>query len=136
MIELDLNPDRKNLRIFAGLQILFFAFIAWSIARKSGWSTLPTMMVAVSAIVGVIGILAPAAIRPIYVVWMLAVYPIGWIVSHVLVGAVYFMVVSPIGLLMRALGRDPLDRDFDASAATYWATRETPTNSQRYFRQF
>ena len=54
---------------------------------------------------------------------MYAAYPIGWVVGHVMIGVVFFTVVTPIGLLMRALGRDPLQRKFDASRTSYWEKR-------------
>ena len=50
---------------------------------------------------------------------MFAVFPIGWVVSHLLLGVVYFLVLTPIGLTLRALGRDPLERRFDQSASSY-----------------
>ena len=68
--------------------------------------------------------------------WMLAAVPIGWTISHLVLGIVFFAVVTPIGLLMRLLGRDPMDRRFDPNAKTYWAQRLPVGATDRYFRQF
>jgi len=78
----------------------------------------------------------PSLRRPMFVGWMYAAYPLGFIVSHVLLGLVYFGVVTPIGLLLRAVGHDPMTRRFDRSAKTYWIAREQTRDVRRYFRQF
>jgi hypothetical protein len=84
-----------------------------------------------------VGLLVPQAIRWVYVGWMLAAFPIGWLVSHLLLAAIFFGVIMPIGLILRVLGRDPMRKSFDRSASTYWIARPTePTDSRRYFRQF
>jgi len=85
LVSIPWNPSRKDLRIFAALQVLFFAFIAWTVWKRTGSTNISTWMMAISAWVGVIGLLAPAAIRWIYVGWMIAVFPIGWIVSHTII---------------------------------------------------
>ena len=51
--------------------------------------------------------------------WTAAVFPIGWVMSYVLLGGVYFLVLTPIGLAMRICGRDPMQRKFDRQAKTY-----------------
>jgi len=44
-------------------------------------------------------------------------------------------VLTPIGLIMRALGRDPLQRRFAPDRTTYWAHRTTERDAESYFRQ-
>lgn len=130
------RPSQKDLRIFAGLQMAFFALIAWSVWRRSETPSAAATILTVSVIVGVVGLVAPSAIRWIYVGWMLAVFPIGWVVSHVIVAAVFYLVITPIGLLLKLSGRDLLDRRFDPSATSYWKERPAPPDTSRYFRQF
>lgn len=91
-------------------------------------------------IVGAAGALGTLASRPIgralYRGWMFAALPIGWTISHILLGMVYFLVFTPIGLVMRLLGKDPMERRFEPSAPTYWIKRPPPAEASRYFRQF
>ncbi|MEX0979180.1 MAG: SxtJ family membrane protein, partial [Pirellulales bacterium] len=68
--------------------------------------------------------------------WMWAAFPIGWLVSHLLIAAIYFLLITPIALVMRAVGRDPLSRRFDRAAKTYWVPRRQDSDPARYFRQF
>jgi hypothetical protein len=98
---------------------------------------------AVAAAVGGLGAagaavtwLAPAAGSGLYRVWLLAAVPIGWTMSRVVLGVVYYAVLTPVGLLLRLFGRDPMERGFDPSAGTYWVERKTARDPRRYFRQF
>ena len=46
------------------------------------------------------------------------------IVSPLVLGALFYLSVVPTGLVMRALGKDPLRLRFDRNAQTYWIARE------------
>jgi hypothetical protein len=74
--------------------------------------------------------------RRLYVGWATAFLPLGWTVSQLLLAVVYYVVMTPIGLAMRIIGRDPLHRTFDRSAKTYWVESKPPIDSKRYFQQF
>jgi hypothetical protein len=67
---------------------------------------------------------------------MYAAYPIGWVVSHVLLALIYFGVLTPIGRIMAVCGYDPMERRFDRAASSYWIEREPNRDASRYFRQF
>lgn len=90
--------------------------------------------------VGVIGAivmwLAPAVARRVYTGWMFAAMPIGWTISHVILAAVYYLLITPIGLFMRLLGHDPMQRRFDKQAKTYWIAHDPGHDPSRYFKQF
>ena len=83
----------------------------------------------------VIWVSEPAGKR-LYVGWMSAAMPIGWTISQLLLGAVYYVVITPIGLIMRAVGRDPMRRRFDPQAKSYWIDHRDVEDMDRYFRQF
>jgi hypothetical protein len=92
------------------------------------------------AAIGLLGALVvwalPRAGRVLYDGWIEGASPIGWTVTHLVLAAVYYLVLTPIGLLMRLAGRDPMRRTIDPNAATYWIERKNPIESKRYFRQF
>jgi hypothetical protein len=136
LVTIPWQPSRKDLRGFAILQAVFFTAIAALGAYRghnSGWMT---AVVAASLAVGVIGVLRPAFVRWYYVGWMVAVYPIGWVVSHLVMAIAYFGVVTPIGWWLRWRGYDPLSRRIDPEATTYWKARPPAPEPSRYFRQF
>jgi hypothetical protein len=72
-----------------------------------------------------------------YRTWLLLFVPLAWSVSTLLLVLVFFVVLTPIGVAFRLLGRDPLKRKFDRNAPSYWVKREeTATEASSYFRQF
>ncbi len=86
---------------------------------------------------GLVGILASAKVgKSLYTNWMYAALPLGWTFSHLFLGIVFFLVMAPIGCILRATGRDPMERAFDRSAASYWKPHEQVSDPARYFRQF
>jgi len=135
LVDINWNPPPKELRVFAILQFVFFAVVTWLIHQRvaAGWAT---ALISLSVAIAVMGLVKPKWLRPVYVAWMAAVFPIGFVVSHVLMAAVFYLVVTPIGLMMRVMGRDPMHRKFDRDAKTYWQTRTPSKGTRGYFRQF
>lgn len=136
MIEVNRNPTTKELRVFAVGEVVFFIGIAVLVFRETGSLLVPTVIVVTATAIGVGGWFVPSFLRPIYVAWMLAVFPIGWVVSHVLTAVVFYLVITPIGFMMRVCGRDPMQRRFDPAAQSYWKPRRPGDGTERYFRQF
>ena len=79
---------------------------------------------------------APPLRRWIYLGWLYGVFPLGWTVSHALLAATYYLVVTPTGLLVRLFRGDPLDRRPGRSQDSYWAARRPVRDVRRYLRQF
>ena len=83
-------PSPRTLRQFAILWMLFFAGHAtWqgSLANRAS----PAFLLTALAIgLGLAGLAKPALIRPIFVAWMIAAFPIGWIVSRVLLACIFY----------------------------------------------
>lgn len=130
------NPTTKMLREFAGLWLIFFGGLAaWQGFREQ--HTTAALVLAIVAVgVGVPGLIAPRLLRPIFVAWMMLAFPIGWVVSHVLLGLVFFGLFLPVGLIMRLAGRDALMLRRRSDASTYWLPKPAPAHVRQYFRQF
>jgi hypothetical protein len=95
-----------------------------------------TWALAVAAVViGVGGMVWPAFVKPIYKAWMVAAFPIGWTVSRLALATIFFGIVSPIGAVFRARGRDPL-RLRRETHETYWTPKRPARSASDYFRQF
>ncbi len=78
----------------------------------------------------------PRLLWPLFVVLSAVSYPIGVVVFHVVMAMVFYLVITPVGILFKIIGRDALHRRFDPSAATYWIRRKPPADVKQYFRQF
>jgi hypothetical protein len=136
MIDINWDPSRRELRQFGGLCILFFGGLsawAWFGHESSLWATVAGTA---AVVLGGLGLAAPGLLRWVFVGWTLAAFPIGWTISHILMAIIYFGLITPIGLVMRAVGYDPMEREFDRQATTYWKKHEQSQDVGRYFRQF
>ena len=137
VIEIRKNPSRRELAWFGLLLALFFGVIGGLVTWHAGG---PTVLARVLWFVGVglaiVYYAIPPVRRPIYLGWIYGTYPIGWVISHVILALVYYGVVTPVGLVMRAAGHDPMQRRLDPNAATYWVEREEAPELPQYFKQF
>ena len=136
MIDLNLNPSKKDLRIFSLATLVFLAIVGWIVWRKTGSAAAAAGIATVGAVVALLGFSIPRAIRPVFIALMVINYPIGWVVTHIVMAVIFYLVVTPLAVIMKLSGRDPMERRFEPSAKTYWKPRPTETDSSRYFRQF
>jgi hypothetical protein len=67
-----------------------------------------------------------APLRPLNAVWHRLGLLLFTVVSPIVMGAVFFVTVAPIGLLMRLFGKDPLRLTIDRAARSYWIERDPP----------
>ncbi len=111
--------DRKGLREFglltgAIVAVLFGLFFPWLLERA-----IPLWPWIVAAVLGGWGLIAPESLRPVYSGWMKLGMLLSKITTPIILGVVFFVVMLPIGLLMRVLSNDPMARKFDAGATSY-----------------
>ena len=136
VLELKLHPSPRELRVFAagllGLSLIFAGLFTWN----ETWNLWKQLLILLGALISLAGLLIPRAILIIYQVWMIAVYPVGWFVSHLILVIVFYGIFTPIGLLLRLVGSDPIQKNRDPEATTYWSERPPPRPNQDYFRQF
>ena len=135
------RPDWEARRTFGKTLVLGFLAIGvllWLLVRwKTGrWADWPLWLGGICASIGAICWMAPGLARPFYVFWYAVGGAIGCVIASALLALVFFLVITPIGLVLRALGRDPLERKWDRKATTYWKDAEKSVDAKRYFRQF
>jgi len=135
VISIQWNPEKKQLRQFAGIWFpAFCVLIGWIIGKKTGnWGAVEIGW-GVCAFLAVAGYLFPAFIRPVFVGLILLTFPIGWVVSHVLLGGIFYLLVTPIGLILRLTGHDPLQLKPPAGNSL-WKTPVGKTDPASYLRQ-
>ena len=129
-------PSGKMLRQFAGLCLVVFVGLAgWRVWRQ-GLDTPAMVLGTIGVVVGTVGLLRPMAIRWIYTGWMVAAFPIGWTLSHVVLGAMYYLMFTPVAVVFRLMGRDALRLRRGAPGHTYWMPKGGARDVRDYFRQF
>lgn len=133
--DIPFNPPARTLRQFAGLALVFLDGIgAWQALVRSH-TTLGTVLVALGVAIGLAGLLRPALVRPVFVGSMLLTFPIGWVVSRVILALMFFGMFTPLALLFRLTGRDALRLRRNPGASTYWSNKPSAPDMRSYFRQ-
>jgi hypothetical protein len=130
------NPSSRQLRVFGFLWFIIlgtYGILAW---LKTGISMKTVILGTTAVLVPGLGMVWIDFLRKVYVLASYATYPIGTAVSFIMLAIVYYGVVTPVGLILRLAGYDPLKRRFDSSVKTYWTDRKPEREIKRYFQQF
>jgi hypothetical protein len=136
LLEINWSPSSRVLRQFGGVVLPVACALGGVLAWYATGSWRITVLLWVAgAVVIPFGWLRPGLFRPVYSVWMHVAYPIGWVISHLLMAVTYYVVLTPIGLLTRLCGRDAMTKAADPSAETYWVKYNWRRSRDRYFRQ-
>jgi len=56
---------------------------------------------------------------------------LGSIIAPIVMGVVFFLVITPIGLVMKIIGKDLLSLKYDKKKETYWVKRDKPTSTMK-----
>jgi hypothetical protein len=84
-----------------------------------------------------LGLTLPQLLKPIQRTWMSLAIIIGWVVTRLILSALFYLVVTPIGILARIAGKSFLDTKFDRTRESYWIPRSPAEfDKESYERQF
>ncbi len=130
------RSESENARRFG--RMLPVVAAAW--AAIVWWRAHP-LAAAIVLGVGVVGF-AVSAVAPgpwlrFFRGWMRFAEGFGSVLTRVILGAFYFLVLTPVGLVLRLAGRDPLDTAFRDGRPSYWIDKEpVEATIERYEKQF
>ena len=137
LIEIKWNPSRKELRSFGIIAIIATAVISLLLHLIKGLAIQWTLLIfAIGLVIFLSSIISTKVTRIFYVALTMLTMPIGYVVSFVLLGTFYFLIITPLAFVFRLIGRDRLHRRFEPDAKSYWMTRHSASTLDRYFRQF
>lgn len=137
LIEIEWHPSVRQLRVF-GVGGLLASIVA-ALVLHFVWGAAPlwaAVVLAAGVAICLCSLLAPPVARFLYVGMTLAAAPIGFVVSFVLLAVFYFLLLTPVALVFKLIGRDVLCRRFDSAATSYWVPHRPSENAERYFHQF
>ncbi len=135
MLDLNLHPRTKVLRQFALVWLLLFLALGCYNLSRAGYKTQGTILLII-ALPGMVGLIWPIVIRPIYQLAVLVTFPIGWMVSQTVLILMFYGILTPLGLVLRCVRSDPLTRKKQANSTTYWSDKPQPSDLRSYFRQY
>ncbi len=145
MIELNLRPDARTLRSFGFIAVAGFGFvatIAWfevlifSVGLGAARVPVAAAFAAVALVSGFFSLVFPKANLPIYLAISIATYPIGFVLSYVIMGTLFYLIIAPVGFVLRLLGADPMERRILPEAGSYWVDTPPARPRASYFKQF
>ena len=84
-----------------------------------------------------LGIAIPFILKPIYWVWMIFATILGWIMTRVILSLLFYIIITPIGLILRFFGKQFLELRWDKSKESYWNFRTNEhLRKENYEKQF
>ena len=114
--------------------LFFVVFIAVSLWPLKSQEDLRLWALILSLIFLVLGILNSKFLNPLNKLWYKFGILLGVIVTPFVMGFVFFIVITPIGLILKMMGKDVLSKKYDKKKSTYWIKRSTSIGTMK--RQF
>ncbi len=133
--DINFSPQRRILRQFAATWLVVFTALACWHGLYHQRTVTGGVLATLALAVGPLGLWRPFAVRPVFVAAMLLTFPIGWLVSRVMLAAIYYGVFTPVALAFRLWGRDALRLRPRRDLPTYWLPKPR-AKAASYFRQF
>jgi hypothetical protein len=131
-----INLDTKQIRKFGfALATLLLVISSWKYYRAQ--TTSSYIFLIAGAVSFASAIFFQPVIKPIYIVMMKAAHILGWINTRILLGVIFYLTITPIGLIMRVFGKDILDKKIEPEKEDYWVKRDKATfDKHRYENQY
>ena len=145
------NPDERELRKFGWSLLIGSVLVGavfWYRGSASrglelhlGWTGGPQQWIAcffwgLGFITCLLSRVHPPASRPVYLVWMTVMGAIGTVVTRILLAAVFYFMITPIGLWRRRGRRDPIDQDWEDDRESFWHDLKHPRDKRLYEKQY
>ncbi len=131
----NIKADKKDLRRYGITVGLVFAFIGLLFLWRGKAFYFYFILFAFFFLAS--GLLFPVILRPIHKVWMTVALLLGWFWTRVLLIILFYLIVTPIELLLRLFGKRFLDLKIDKNKESYWINREqTSLDKSMYEKQF
>jgi hypothetical protein len=146
MIAINFSPDEKTLRQFGWIALAGFGFIAaiaWFEVLIFSAIELGAAKPWVVGISGGLALLAaifslvwPKANLPIFVGLSVITFPIGFVLSYLIMGFLFYVLIAPVAIFFKLIGRDPMHRSYDPDATSYWSEPRAKRPNADYFKQY
>src|SRR5262245_13092803 len=126
---------KRELRRFALTVGTGLALIG-ALSRYRGHTNAPMVLWVIAGILWLLAVVQPRLLLPVQKAWMALANVLGWVNTRIILGLLFYLVLTPISILARFF-RDPLDRKLHDGRDTYWIRKTKQTlDSKEYERQF
>lgn len=145
LIEIDLRPDERTLRQFGWIALVgfgllgtlaWFEWLVFSFGLGEARTAVAGAFWGLAALAVLFSLVFPRANLPIYVGLAVIAFPIGFVLSYLIMGTLFYGLITPVGLFFKLTGRDVMKRRFEPEAETYWTEARSGRPREHYFKQF
>jgi hypothetical protein len=134
-MQINWNPRKDDIRNFGIMTLIMLPLISYLLLWKQHINiTWAFAISGIGAIFFLVCLFSHRTGRIIYLSLMLLVYPIGLIVSFLMIVLLYYAIIAPMGIIFKFLKKDPLRREFDESVSTYWVKHKDRKDINSYYR--
>lgn len=132
IFEINTQPADRQLKQFGMICVVAIPVAVWMWGGQS--SALIVGGIAGVAL-GLVGLISPRLLKPVFVALVFLTFPIGLIVGELIMLTIYFGLFLPMALMFRIIGRDALQRRASTDAVSFWSPRTSPTSVRKYYQQ-
>lgn len=129
-----LNLDKKTLKEFGLTMGVVFLVISGLLLFRKKYTGV-TYGLLISCVFSITGLVLPVLLKPVYKIWMRFAFILGWVNTRVILIIMFYLIFTPVGLIMRLFRVDLLERK--KKADSYWKKKEKvgfdPLNYERRF---
>ena len=108
------NELRSFGLITGAIVLVLFGAVPWLISGK-----LHKLPFIIAAVLWVPALIFPMLLEPVYHGWMKFGHVMGWINTRIILSIMFYIIIAPIGLIMKIMGKDPMRRKLDRSLKSY-----------------
>ena len=109
----------------------FVVFLIVGIWPLTSGESIRIWFINISAIFLILGLMNSKLLTPLNKLWLKLGIILGAVIAPIVMGVVFFLVVTPIGLVMRLLGKDLINKKYDKKIKTYWIDRDKNIGSMK-----
>jgi len=120
-----LHKDRKTLFKFALTFCFVFLLLGIITLLPDKYHILPFLFIGLSFVFFFWGYFFPQSLKPLYALWMGLAFFLGYFVSRILLTLLFYILMTPIGVILKLSGKDILDEKIDKNKTTYWKKKES-----------
>ena len=130
-----LDTSSKEIRKFGLVIAIALGVIGSFVYVKFGNFDVVGWLWGIGLLFLILGFILPSVLRPVYRIWMLLAYFIGGIVSRVILTVLFYVVLTPTGLVLRLFGKDVLDQRFEKDRESYWIKKDLSGHTKDQYRK-
>ena len=111
--------------------VFFFVFLIVSLWPLLNENSPRIWSIVIAVIFLILGLLNSKLLTPLNMLWFKFGLFLGSIISPIIIGIIFFLVIAPTGLVMKLMGKDLLDKKYDNKKKSYWINRTKTKNTMK-----